>query len=219
MAIAAGSLRIGRLGCVPLPPQTARSERTREALRRAAQVRFLAQGVEETSAEEIAQDAGVTLRTFYRHFGSKHDLLFEDYDASLQWFRSALETRPPDETITEAVLAAIHSFPFDREQMYDIAALRDRELDRERVEKHINQVQAEFAVEVEHHLVRQGIPDQDDAKFLSSVTAQCVAAATFAALDTWMRSDHTNLDELARLTQLALTRLEHGLTSLPGSSR
>ena len=43
-----------------------RGERTRDALRRAAQVRFLAQGVEETSAEQIAADAGVTLRTFYR---------------------------------------------------------------------------------------------------------------------------------------------------------
>lgn len=49
------------------PPQTARSERTREALRQAALVRFLAQGVEATSAEQIAEDAGVSLRTFYRH--------------------------------------------------------------------------------------------------------------------------------------------------------
>lgn len=57
------------------PPQTARSERTREALRQAALVRFLAQGVEATSAEQIAEDAGVSLRTFYRHFRSKHDLL------------------------------------------------------------------------------------------------------------------------------------------------
>jgi len=218
VATAGGPVWIGRLGCVPLPPQTARSERTREALRRAAQLRFLAQGIEDTSAEEIALDAGVTLRTFYRHFASKHDLLFEDYDASLQWFRSALEARPLEETITEAVLAAIHSFPFDREQMYEIAALRDRELDRERVEKHINQVQGEFAVEVERHLLRRGIPDQGDAKFLSSVTAQCVAAATFAALDTWMRSDHTNLDELARLTELALTQLERGLARIPKNS-
>lgn len=37
------------------PPQTARSERTREALRQAALVRFLAQGVEATSAEQIAE--------------------------------------------------------------------------------------------------------------------------------------------------------------------
>ncbi|WP_155724414.1 TetR/AcrR family transcriptional regulator, partial [Mycobacterium avium] len=52
------------------PAQTARSERTREALRQAALVRFLAQGVEDTSAEQIAADAGVSLRTFYRHFRS-----------------------------------------------------------------------------------------------------------------------------------------------------
>ncbi len=194
-----------------MAPQTARSERTRDALRRAAQTRFLAQGVDETSAEEIAADAGVTLRTFYRHFTSKHDLLFEDYDASLQWFRSALEARPPGESITEAVLAAIDSFPFDPASMYEIAALRERELDRERVERHISQVQSEFAVEVERHLLRQGLPDRGDATFLSSVTAQCVAAATFTALDSWMRSDPTDLGELARLTRLALTVLERGL--------
>ncbi|HEX7460455.1 MAG TPA: TetR/AcrR family transcriptional regulator [Acidimicrobiales bacterium] len=197
---------------MPLPPQTARSERTRDALRRAAQVRFLAQGFEETSAEEIANDAGVTLRTFYRHFASKQDLLFEDYDVSLQWFRSALESRPPGEPITRAVLAAIDSFPFDRGNMFEIAELRTRELDRTRVERHINQVQAEFAAEVERYLLRQGAPAGGDADFLSSVTAQCVAAATFAALDTWMRSDHDDLGELTRLTELALSLVEEGLS-------
>ena len=197
---------------MPLPPQTARSERTRDALRRAAQVRFLAQGFEETSAEEIAVDAGVTLRTFYRHFASKQDLLFEDYDVSLQWFRSALESRPPGEPITQAVLAAIDSFPFDRGNVFEIAELRNRELDRTRVESHINQVQAEFAAEVERYLLRQGAPAGGDADFLSSVTAQCVAAATFAALDTWMRSDHDDLGELTRLTELALSLVEEGLS-------
>ncbi len=200
---------------MPLPPQTARSQRTREALRRAAQVRFLAQGFEDTSAEEIAADAGVTLRTFYRHFTSKHDLLFEDYDASLAWFRVALEGRPTGETVTESVLAAINSFPFERDSMYDIAALRHRELDRDRVERHIRQVQAELAVEIERHLVRRGVPEGPDALFLTTVSAQCIAAAAFAALDVWMRSGHADLDELARLTELALVRLERGLLPTP----
>ena len=75
------------------PAQTVRSERTREALIQAAMVRFLAQGVEGTSAEQIAADAGVSLRTFYRHFKSKHDLLFADY-TGLNWFRAALDARP-----------------------------------------------------------------------------------------------------------------------------
>ena len=196
---------------MPQSPRSARGERTRAALRRAAQVRFLAQGVEETSAEQIAGDAGVSLRTFYRHFASKHELLFSDYDASLAWFRVALESRPADESVTEAVLAAIYSFPFDREAMYEIAALRARELDQRHVEQHIRQVQAEFAVEVEQHLLRQGAPEAGDDRFLLTVTAQCVAAATFAAVDAWMRGPHSDLEELSRLTAQALRLLQYGL--------
>jgi AcrR family transcriptional regulator len=196
---------------MPQPPLTARGERTRDALRRAAQVRFLAQGVEATSAEQIADDAGVTLRTFYRHFTGKRELLFGDYDASLEWFRSALQSRPAGETLSQAVLAAINSFPFDKESMFEIAELRERELDREQVERYIHQVQAEFALEVEQHVLRREGPADDDARFLAAVTAQCVAAATFAAMDTWMRGDHTDLAELARLTERALGLLESGL--------
>src|ERR1700721_2245755 len=91
--------------------QTARSERTREALRQAALVRFLAQGVEDTSAEQIAVDAGVSLRTFYRHFSSKHDLLFADY-TGLHWFRAALAVRPAAEWIIDSVRAGSFAFPY-----------------------------------------------------------------------------------------------------------
>src|ERR1700756_3911378 len=127
------------------PAQTVRSERTREALRRAALLRFLDQGVEDTSAEQIAADAGVTLRTFYRHFGSKHDLLFADYDAGLHWFRSALASRPTDEPLIESVKAAIFAFPYDVDLVTQIAALRSQELDPDRIIRHIRQVEADFA--------------------------------------------------------------------------
>jgi AcrR family transcriptional regulator len=196
---------------VPQPPRTARGERTREALRRAAQVRFLAQGVDATSAEQIAADAGVSLRTFYRHFTSKHELLFGDYDASLAWFRSALAARPPDEPVTDSVLAAIYSFPFDREAMYAIAALRTSLVERSQVERHIQAVQAELALEVEQHLLRQHAPADADARFEITVTARCIGAAIFAAVDTWMQGDHADLDGLAHLTELALSSLADGI--------
>ena len=198
---------------MPPLPRSPRGEKTREALRRAAQVRFLAQGVDETSAEQIASDAGVSLRTFYRHFRSKQELLFGDYDASLQWFRSALETRPADESVTDAVLAAIQSFPFDPASMYDIAALRTRELERAQVERHIQQVQAEFAMEVEQHLLRQVRPTGDEERFVCTVDARCIAAAVFAAVDTWMRADHADLGALTRLTELALSHLADGIVA------
>jgi AcrR family transcriptional regulator len=196
---------------VPQPPRSARGEKTRDALRRAAQVRFLAQGIEETSAEQIAHDAGVSLRTFYRHFASKLELLYGDYDASLDWFRSALDSRPPGEPLIEAVLVAINSYPYEPASMLEIAALRDRALDRESIERHIHQVQAEFAAEIERHLLRVDPLLEGDDKFLSSVMAQCIAAATFAALDTWMRGDHSDLEDLARLTEMALTLIDRSL--------
>jgi AcrR family transcriptional regulator len=200
---------------MPQAPRSARGERTREALRRAAQVRFLAQGVEETSAEQIAADAGVSLRTFYRHYGSKHELLFGDYEASLQWFRAALESRPREESVIAAVLAANQSFPFDPTAMIAVASLRASELDQVQVDRHIHQVQAEFAIEVERFLLRQSVAGTDDARFALLVEARCIAAAVFAAVDTWMRGPHSDLDVLTRLTERALHSLARGV--VPGT--
>lgn len=190
------------------PAQTARSERTREALRRAALVRFLAQGVEDTSAEQIAADAGVSLRTFYRHFASKHDLLFADYDAGLHWFRSALEARSPDESIIESVQSAIFAFPYDVDAVTKIAALRARELDPVRIVRHIRQVEADFADAVAEHLSRRGRAGTPDERLRITVSSRCVAAAVFGAMEVWMLGDDRSLAELARLSHAALAALK-----------
>ncbi|HEU4360925.1 MAG TPA: TetR/AcrR family transcriptional regulator [Mycobacterium sp.] len=194
------------------PPQTARSERTREALRQAALVRFLAQGVEDTSAEQIAADAGVSLRTFYRHFTSKHELLFADYDAGLQWFRSALAARPSDESIVESVQAAIFAFPYDVEAVSRIAALRAEELDPDRIVRHIRQVEADFADAVAELLARgQAAPVSSDDRLRVTVTARCIAATVFGAMEVWMLGADRSLAELARMCRTALDALRSGI--------
>lgn len=198
------------------PAQTARSERTREALRQAALVRFLAQGVEDTSAEQIAADAGVSLRTFYRHFSSKHDLLFADY-TGLHWFRSALDDRPADEPIIDSVQAAIFSFPYDVDAVTKIAALRQDELDPGRIVRHIREVQADFADAIGAQLQRRsrranGAPPTSDQRLRAAVAARCIAAAVFGAMEVWMVSDERSLGELARLCHAALESLRAGIT-------
>lgn len=193
--------------------QTTRSGRTREALRKAALVRFLAQGVDATSAEQIAADAGVSLRTFYRHFASKQDLLFADYDAGLQWFRTALEARPADEPVVEAVQAAVFECPYDVDAVAKIAALRAGELDPARIVAHIRQVEADFADVVEARLLRQHrspAPGSDERLRLV-VAARCIAAAVFGAMEMWMLVPDPSLDDLARLTTTALKSLESGI--------
>lgn len=196
---------------MPRPAHTARSERTREALRKAAVVRFLAQGVEETSAEQIAADAGVSLRTFYRHFASKHDLLFADY-AGLEWFRAALAARDPQETIIESVHRAIMARPYDDWAVAQTAALRAQELEPGRVVRHMRQVEADFAEVIEEHLAG-GAPAQPstDQRMRITVTARCIAAAVFGAMEVWMLGDERSLPELSRLTGEALSVLARGI--------
>lgn len=199
------------------PAQTARSERTRDALRQAAVVRFLAQGVEDTSAEQIASDAGVSLRTFYRHFSSKHDLLFADY-TGLHWFRAALDARPADEAVIDSVQAAIFSFPYDVDAVTKIAALRQDELDPGRIVRHIREVQADFADAIGAQLQRRsrganGTTDRTaEQQVRSAVTARCIAAAVFGAMEVWMDGGDRSLGELARLCHGALKSLRAGIT-------
>jgi|SRR6476620_2693532 AcrR family transcriptional regulator len=194
------------------PAQTARSERTRDAMRQAALVRFLGQGVEETSAEQIASDAGVSLRTFYRHFTSKHDLLFADYDAGVEWFRAALADQSGDQSLVDAVHAAVMSAPYDVEAVSKIAELRARELDAGRIVRHIRQVEAEFAEAVEEYLTRDDPPlTGTDERLRITVTARCIAAAVFGAMEVWMLDPDRSLPELARLCRTALDSVAKGL--------
>lgn len=199
------------------PAQTARSERTREALRQAAVVRFLAQGVEDTAAEQIAADAGVSLRTFYRHFKSKHDLLFADY-TGLHWFRTALDARPATESIIDSVQSAIFAFPYDVDAVAKIAALRDGEIEPGRIVRHIQEVQADFADAIADQLqrrscavVRGDAPTPDD-RLRTAVTARCIAAAVFGAMEVWMLGGDRSLGELARVCHVALESLRAGIT-------
>jgi AcrR family transcriptional regulator len=198
--------------------ESTRRERTRDALREAALRRFVADGYEATSIADIAAEVGVTTRTFYRYFASKDEVLFADYEARLDWFRRALSVRPRREPIATSVLNAIDSFPDDPEVVSAIARMRAGELDHRRTEAHIQRVQAELGREIEAHLLERDVDGDGaagDGPFLAAVAANAIAAAVFTALDRWMTGPDHDLDELSRLTALALESLDAGLRSPP----
>src|ERR1700758_715770 len=57
----------------------ARGLRNREALIHAAIELFTAHGYEATTVEQISAAAGVAPRTFFHHFATKDDILFDGY--------------------------------------------------------------------------------------------------------------------------------------------
>lgn len=78
-----------------------RHQQTRTAIADAAVALFIAHGFVETTMEDIAQAAGVSRRTAYRHFPSKDDLVFEQPRRWLQLFDATIAEPSPGETLRQ----------------------------------------------------------------------------------------------------------------------
>ena len=103
-----------------------RRRSTREALRRAALASFASKGFSNVTVTELASEAGVTERTFFRHFPTKEAVLFQDYETQVEWLAEALAQRPESESLFDAVLASVASFPHDLEVVRQAATRPDR---------------------------------------------------------------------------------------------
>jgi AcrR family transcriptional regulator len=192
-----------------------RSARTRQALLQAAMKRFVADGVHQTSVADIAADVGVTERTFYRHFPSKHAVIFADYDIGFEWFARALAMRPHGEPITQSVRKAVDAFPFDFRMVREAATIRSRDLDQDIISSHIRRLRDQLADEIQR-FIHQRSDTTADGAMIADIAAHSLATAVFAALEAWMsEGEHDpdqQQDELSRLTDVALSALEDGLT-------
>jgi AcrR family transcriptional regulator len=88
---------------------------TRAVVLDAALDLFEAKGYEHTTVEDIAAEAGISSRTFFRYFDSKTELLFDhgaEHDEDLEGAKSsellaAIVARPPAETIGEALATVL----------------------------------------------------------------------------------------------------------------
>jgi AcrR family transcriptional regulator len=81
----------------------------RERLQGAALALYSGKGFEVTTVAEIAQAAGLTERTFYRHFADKREVLFAIYDEFTRPFLEGIEAAPQDARPMDIVAAAIAS--------------------------------------------------------------------------------------------------------------
>jgi AcrR family transcriptional regulator len=109
----------------------------RERLQEAALELFTERGYQVTTVDAIAERAGVTQRTFFRYFGDKGEVLFDDDGELLAVLVEAVTRAPPGEPVLQVVrrgllALAAHMQPA-RDELRRRAAAIDAESDlRER---------------------------------------------------------------------------------------
>ena len=81
----------------------------RERLERAALALFTEHGFDATTVAEIADRAGLTKSTFFRHFADKREVLFGGQDMLVQLFGDAIRSAPASATTAECLAAALEA--------------------------------------------------------------------------------------------------------------
>jgi AcrR family transcriptional regulator len=79
----------------------------KERLQLAAVGLFLARGFDQTTVQEIAQEAGLTERTFFRHFADKREVLFLGQEQYVAAFVDGMRAAPQGADAFMLVAAAL----------------------------------------------------------------------------------------------------------------
>jgi mycofactocin system transcriptional regulator len=190
------------------PPSTSRRELQRIALRL-----FAANGFDNTTIEQIAAEAGVSERTFFRYFTTKASVLWAEFESEVLAIRDALadvpESVPMMDAIRTAVVAANHyraeDVPEMRMRMALIATEPALSFGAAEHYAHWEQAVSDFAGR------RLGLPAES---LYPLAVGRTVLAACRAAYDRW--SDRADNDLPAYL-DAALSALTAGFA--PASFR
>jgi AcrR family transcriptional regulator len=167
----------------------------RERLVLAALDLFAEQGYDNTTVTQIANRAGLTKTTFFRHFPDKREVLFAGQEAHAQLLADGTAAAPDSATPLEAVAAALDaltaSFTAEQRQfgprLLTVIA-GNPELQERAAFKH-----ATLAAALTSALGKRGVPD-----LTASLAADLGVRAFDRAFDRWIEpSSQQTLTELA----------------------
>ena len=179
----------------------------RGRLEQAALELFDERGFDQTTVEDIATRAGVTKRTFFRHFPDKREVLFGGGDEFKRSFVDSLADAPASATSLEAIATTLETVgaalqdrhEFARRRQLVIAAnaeLQERELVK------LASVAATLA---------DSLRDRGVAEPAASITAETAIAVFRNAFERWVAAaDQQDLPALIRESLKALQAVTAG---------
>ncbi|HTC71203.1 MAG TPA: TetR family transcriptional regulator [Acidothermaceae bacterium] len=159
-----------------------------QRLAHAATELFQTQGYDETTIEQIASQAGVGRRTFFRHYRSKEDVIFPNHDELLLRVRERLSLHP-DESGIQAVTAAVKIVLRHYVDTRDISLLRYKLVSqvpalREREIVSVARYQRAF-----RERLSEGLQADVETSLRAEVAAASVVAAHNLVLRHWLRGN------------------------------
>jgi AcrR family transcriptional regulator len=174
---------------------------SRGRLRQAAFELYAERGYDDTTVAEIAEHAGLTERTFFRHFADKREVLFAGSEALQDAFVGAVVDAPesvsPIDAVVAGVEAAVAQLPgveMSRQRQAIIDAhpeLQERELIKF----------ASLSAAVAEALRERGLPD-----LTATLTAEIGIAVFRTAFERWV--DTTNKRSFPALVRESLDQLK-----------
>lgn len=181
---------------------------TRDNLEETALRLFLEHGYDQARLEDICADALVSLRTFFRYYASKEDLVLGRLRAHLLQADLLFDARPSDETPRESVHAVIDHVVHDYVAEPRRERLRLRLVTRTpALETGLLKVFAGFERLVRSFVAgRVGVPSGERQARLLAAAA---VGAFRVGLEMWI--DDETVDNLPELIATNLDALTHGL--------
>jgi AcrR family transcriptional regulator len=175
----------------------------RRRLQQAAMELYSQRGFEETTVAEIAARAGLTERTFFRHFADKREVLFGGSDLLEQGIVAALAAAPtsasPMEAVTAGLAAAGAFFTSER-----------HEYSRKRQAIIASNTQLQERELIKLASLRAAVADTLRSRGLSepaaSLTAEAGMGVFRVAFERWV--DKANEREWADLVDESMTQLK-----------
>ena len=154
----------------------------RGRLAQAAMTLYAEQGFEQTTVAEIAARAGLTERTFFRHFADKREVLFYGMDMARDLLTRTIAEAPASATPMEAIGAALQALAAVFQENPERVRLRDAivSANAELRERELSKLEA-FASAVAGALRDRGIPE-----LTASLAAETGIAVFKVAFARWI---------------------------------
>ncbi|MFJ9930317.1 TetR/AcrR family transcriptional regulator [Streptomyces misionensis] len=174
----------------------------RERLAKAALELYGERGFEQTTVAEIAKRAGLTERTFFRHYADKREVLFAGSGELERLFTEAVADAPPAAAPLDVLAAGLDAVCVTFEERREFAGKRHAVISAtaELRERELIKL-ASLAAALADTLRRRGVPEP-----AASLTAETGVAVFKVAFERWIAPDEQR--PLALLARDSLEQLK-----------